>query len=242
MATVAELGLAALQDLGVYGAGETASAEDSDYCLVTLNRLVDQAAAERLMMFKVTRSTWTISTTDGSYTIGPSANIAIPWPTYVEKVAYEDTAETTPEEVQLTELTDQGYQSLSPKTLAAELPSHWYFDRAFDSSGQGNLILWPTPDSATLRGVIYAATQVAEFSAVTDTVALPKGYREWIVCELAARMAPAYNRLDVLPRLDQLAERARRTVKSANSRLVVLGFDAGATQGVGRRYDIRTDQ
>lgn len=244
MATVLDLGVAALQDLGVLGVGETPSGEDQQYILDTLNRLIDQAAAERLTMHKVTQTPWTITSSDGTYTVGPGADINIPYPTYIQGVNYADTSVSPPVEVQLIPLTDEGYRTLTPKTLTNVYPTSWYFDHGYTSSGSGNgygsLILWPTPTSSTLVGVIYVATQVAEFTATSEVVALPKGYREWIVTELAARMATAFDRTQLLPRLESQVDRARRILKASNTRLADLSVDPAVLRW--RRYSIFTDQ
>lgn len=228
MATVLDLATASLQDLGVLAAGETPTAGDATVCLDALNRLVDQWAAERLTMHAVTRSTWTIVASDGSYTVGSGGNINIPWPNYIDHVNYTDSTTSPAQEFKLTPLTPDAYSNLTPKGLTATLPSCWYFDRLFNSSGYGNLILWPAPTSSTLTGVIYAATQVSEFSAVTTTVALPPGYRRLIVKSLAAEVAPMFDRLDKLGAMSMQAEAAMRAVKGANVPMLDMSIDSGA--------------
>jgi len=97
---------AALQDLGVLAAGETPSAEDSTFALEALNRLVDQWAAERLMMYTITRKTWTITASDGEYTVGDGGDIDIdPRPVHIEEVRLIDTSPTPDAEYPLARLT-----------------------------------------------------------------------------------------------------------------------------------------
>lgn len=242
MATVAELGLAALQDLGVYGAADDLNAEDGALCLSTLNRLVDQWATKRLLMFRVKRTTWTISSGDGSYTIGSGGTINVPWPAFIDHINFIDTSTDPDTEYPMTSLTSDAYAAITQKALESPFPAFWYFDRDYTASGLGNIELWPVPTSSTLTGVIYAANQVSEFSATSDTVALPPGYREMIVTSLAYRLASSFDRLDKMPALKELAQQALADVKTSNTRILDLSVDAGALpRGNVPIYDIYSD-
>lgn len=243
MATVLDLSTAALQDLGVLAANESPPAADANYCLSTLNRLVDQWAAERLMMYAVTRSTWAITSGDGSYTIGSGGNINIPWPVYVQNVQFVDESTDAPyTEYPMSMLTDDAWAAVPQKDLESNLPTCWYLDRAY-ALGLGNLRLWPIPTNSDLVGVIYAATQVSEFTALTQTVYLPPGYRELIVTALAARIAPAFNQTGMVPALNDVADKAKRIVKTSNTRILDMSFDSAVLPQGGRYYfDIYSGQ
>lgn len=235
MATVREVITDALASLGQISAVDTPSAADADLCLRALNRRIDAWAAERLSMFTVTRSPWTITANQAAYTLGPGGDIDVPWPYYVQHVHFQDASLPQPVEMPLSYLDDDAYSRWPIKSLTNSYPTCWYSDGAFPLA---NLTLLPTPTSATLTGYLYAATQVSEFSDLSDTVALPPGYRRLLVLAIACEVAPSFvvpeGRLSLL--LAQLDE-ATRVVKTANAKAPVSALDLGALpRGNAGRY------
>ncbi len=188
MATVGDVITASLKDLGVLAAGEVPTAQDSADCLDGLNRLIDQWAAERLMIYTETRTTWTIVSGTQTYTVGVGGTVNIAWPSYIEHVNFQDTSVTPTLEYQMQPLTDDAWSKLPQRTLQSPFPTCWYFDYAFPLA---NLSLWPVPTSSTLQGVIYAPTAVTQFTSTATTISLPPGYWRMLVKNLAAEMAPA---------------------------------------------------
>ena len=239
MATFLDLAKAALQDLGVIASDETPAASDAELCRTTCNRLIDIWAAERLTIYEITRSTWTISANDGTYTVGSGGDVAIAWPQYIHAVRYQDTSQSPTLELSLTPLSDDAWAGISEKTETSTLPSSWYFDRNYPL---GNLQLWPVPTSSTLQGVIYAPTAVTSFAATSTAVSLPPGYEELIVKSMAARLAPAFNRASMKRELQDDADEAKRRVKVPNFRIRDLTLDAAAVVGHPGYYDIFTGQ
>lgn len=240
MPTVLDLITASLQDLGVLAEGEVPSAAASSDALSALNRILDQQASERLMVYKVTRTTWSITANDGTYTVGSGGNVNIAWPQFIQHVNFIDTSQDPDLEIPMTPLSDDAWAAVHQKSLTSPFPSCWYFDRNF-ATGLGTLNLWPVPTSANLSGALYAATQVSEFAAITDTVYLPPGYRDMLVSALAYRLAPSYGRADMLPALKELRDEARRIVKNANSPVMDMSIDAGALPSRGPVYSIYSD-
>jgi hypothetical protein len=248
MATVLDIVTGALKELGVLAAGEVPTAVDAADCLTGLNNLIDQFATERLTIYTVTRSTWTIVSGTQVYTVGTGGTVNIARPVYVEHVNYQDTSATPVLEYQLQPMTDDAWSKLPQRALTSVRPTNWYSDYAHPLA---NLSLWPVPTSATLQGVIYAATAVPEFAALSQSVALPPGYRRMLIKNLAVEMAPSYDRADTQdspmtggPRLlAQQAREAKDAVKRANKRLMDMSIDAAAlVQGRSRTfsYNINT--
>lgn len=213
------------------------SAEDGADALDSMNMLLDQYAAQRLQIYSVTRTETAITSNVGTYTVGSGADINIARPVYIEHVNYQDTSLTPETEYQLDYLTDDAYARLPQKDLTSTVPSNWYYNPTFPD---GTLILWPTPTSSTLESVVYAATAVAEFAALTDSLSLPPGYRRMLIKNLALDLAPGYGR-EISQALAIDAAESLQAVKAANLRMSDLSIDAGAL-GSARRYywDIRT--
>lgn len=234
MADVRDIVTDALRELGVLAAGETATADDAISGLAALNRLVDQWAAERLMIYTVTRTTFTIAASTQNYTVGTGYTVNVARPVYVDHVSYRDTSATTPTEIPLTELTEDAWALVPQKTLTSALPSCFYYNPTYPSA---TLSLWPVPTSSTLQGVVYHPQQVAEFASLNTVISLPPGYRRMLVKNLALEMAPSYER-PAQQELVMQAMESKSVVKRANQRLRELSIEAGALIRATPSYDI----
>lgn len=216
-------------------AGETATAEDASDALVSLNRLLDQWAAERLQIYTVTRTTWTIAANDGQYSVGASADVNVARPVFIDHVHFVDTSTDPDTESALQPLTEDAWARIEQKALTATLPQAWYYNPTFPT---GTLNLWPVPTSATLLGALYAPQAVGAFSALTSSVSLPPGYERMLVKHLALELLPSYEK-QPNPVLLEAARESRAVVKAANKRLMDLSFELAALGRVRSAYDIR---
>jgi len=227
----------ALRELGVLAAGEVATADDAEDGRLALNNLIDQMAAERLQIFAITRTTWTITAT-ASYTVGVGGTINVARPVYIDHVNLIDTAPAPDNEIPLDSLTDDAYAAIPNKAMTSTLPNRWYYNPTFPL---GTLYLLPIPTQSLLQGALYAAAAVSEFTSINTTFTLPPGYRMMLVKGLAVTLAPAYKvRLD--GGLVAEAREAKGIVKRSNTRISDLSFDLGALIGTSGHYNIRTDR
>ncbi|MEK9725816.1 MAG: hypothetical protein VW405_20355 [Rhodospirillaceae bacterium] len=234
MATARDIIDAALSELGVRAAGETIAAADASEGLLALNRMLDAWAAERLMIYTVTRTTWTITANDGQYTVGTSANVNRPRPAYVERVSILDTSSDPDTESPLAKLTEDGWAGISMKAQTSDTPQAWYYNPTYPT---GTLDLWPVPTSSTLQGVMYAPQAVSQFTDLTTAVSVPNGYERALVKNLAVELGPPYGRkLDAALAIQ--AQESKAVIKRANNRLSDLMLDPAALIGTKESYDI----
>lgn len=223
MATVGDLVADALTDLGYLAAPETPTAGDGALALRILNRMIGQWKAERLMIYQVTRSTWTIVSGTASYTVGPSGAVNIARPTYIRQINYSDSTPDPDAEYPLYRLTEDEYAAVQSKAQTSTLPTSWYYNPTVTT---GTLYLLPIPTSSTLTGVIYHHEAVPVFSALTDTVTLPPAYERMIVKNLAKEMAPSFKKVPN-PMLLMQAEESMMILKRENFRMEDLWVDSG---------------
>ena len=185
--TVQQLITASLQDLRVIQTGETPSADDSTFALSRLNDWINSLATEDLSVYTTSRKTWTLSTA-ASYTIGIGGTVDVALPTgpmAISNIGFQDTGVNPVMEYTLGPvLTEDGYAAIAQKALTSVYPQNWYYNPTY-TAGLGVLIPYPIPTSTTLEGVIYVQTPVAEFTALSDTIALPPGYRRFLRLGLA---------------------------------------------------------
>lgn len=238
--TYGDLVSAALADLNVLAAGETAAAGDAALGLQVLNRLIDKWAGQGLTIPSLTRNTQTITANDETYTIGPTGNVVMTErPSKLFAVTLIDTAPSPDLEISLGDgLTDAGYAAISQKALTATRPSAWYYNPTVPN---GVITLWPVPTGSNLQLGIYVREPLTQVSALTTNVSLAPGYQEFMVTQLALRLAPTFTRNQIPDELHEAARDAMATIKRNNKRLADLSFDLGAVGACTPAYDINTD-
>ena len=242
--TVSQLITAALQDLRVLQVGETASANDAAFGLDRLNDWIDGLATEGLTVYSRARTVWTISSAT-SYTIGTGATINCARPTgplAIDNIGFQDTSVSPTMEYNLGPvLTEDAYDGIAQKDLTSVFPQTAYYNPPYNS-GFGWIRLWPIPTSSTLQGVIYTLVPVSEFAAITDTVALPPGYRRFLRTNLAKELASAFDS-PLTPDIQQAAMESKADVKRANERLMDLSSGVAGLifGGGGPHYNIYSD-
>jgi hypothetical protein len=231
--TVLDVITDALRELGVIAQGETATNYDADHGLSAINRLIDQWAAERMQIYAQTRTTWAIVSGTQVYTVGTGGTVNLVRPVFLDHIHYLNTGLATTTEFQLQPLTDDAWSKVPIKDLSSPYPTCWYYNPTFPL---GTLTLWPNPSSATLTGVMYAPTAVAEFTALTTAISLPPGYRRMLVKNLALEMAPSFSR-EVSGMLAAQAADSLSAVKRSNKRMMDMSVESAALiQGQSRRH------
>lgn len=238
--TVQDVLNAALKRIGALAAGESPSAEESADAFACLNRMVDSWATERLTVYTVMRTTWTITANDGSYDVGATAgagNVIVARPVYVQRITVIDTSQNPDQEIDLgPPLTDQEYAAIPAKALTADRPSCAYYDPTYPLA---TITFCPVPTSSTLQGVLYAAAPVSQFAAVATTVSLPPGYEKALVANLAIEIAPEYGR-PVTVDLQRQADESKAAIKIANYRPLKMRCDEALVGSSGATWDLTT--
>lgn len=237
--TVNDLGVAVLSDLGIYGAGETPSAEDMALFLARLNDWIDALKTDSLSVYTVTRSVWTIVANTTSYTVGTGGTVAIDRPLNpqrIENIGYQATSPTPTEEFLFGKcLSEQEYDCIPIKGLTSPYPTAWYYNPTYPL---GALKPWPVPTSSGLQGVIYSQTPVSEFTDLTSLIALPPGYRRFLRSNMAVEVAGAF-RAQPDQSIMKAAAESMAQVKRTNERLQEMSVGGAARIfGYGSYYDI----
>lgn len=237
MATALDFIKLSLRDIGVLAAGEDPTFNDANDALEQLNSLLDQWGAQRLKMYTITRTTWTLVSGTGTYTAGTGGDIATR-PVYIQNAAFIDTSQTNQTEQRMPILTEWAWQNLRQKTLTSNYPQVLYYNPTFTT---GTIDLWPVPTSTTLDGVIYWPQPVAQIATLDTTVNVPNGYKRAMTKMLALELCPSYG-VQPSPELKEQAMDAMSAVKRMNKRLRDLEFDPGVLIDARRpAYNIWTD-
>jgi len=242
--TVSDLITGALQDLRVLQVGEVVSSNDASFALERLNDWINALATEGLTVYTNTRTIWTLSTAT-SYTIGSggAVNCARPTgPMDIVDIGFQDTSVSPTIEYNLGPvLTDDAWAGIAQKELTSVYPQAWYYNPTW-TAGLGLLYPWPIPTSTTLQGVIYAPTPVSEFSAISETIALPPGYRRFLRTGLARELSSAFDAA-LTQEMQIAAIESKADVKRANMRLSDMSSGVAGILfgGAGPHYNIFSD-
>lgn len=256
MATVRDLIEGSLREIGVLGEGQTATASQAWEAIQRLNRFVERLSLERLTIFRVERTVFTIVASQTTYDVGAITGYKSPpqsgpdtqvyRPIFINDVRFKDTTGDPDFEMPLRKLTDDAYAAISMKDLTSTYPQAWYYNNKYPN---GELIFWPIPTSTTLNGVMYVPTSFHGFGSGTPTIAqastiladdveLPDGWEEMLTTNLAVLLCPSYERAPH-PVLMQAAQESLAAIKRANRRDREMSFEPGALIQSGTpRYDI----
>jgi hypothetical protein len=212
MATVQNLVDDTLIEMGVLDPGETPSSADRDYAFTQLNRLLSSWSAAGVPVFKVTKST--VSMTGATnYNLGTR-------PLKVRSASVISGNESRALRI----VTPEEYSAVSwDRSRTGKFAEVLLYDGAYST---GVVHLWPTPaNGGSLE--LWTVNPLAAFSALSDTIDMPPGYERAMRSSLALELASSY-RLPVTPELTAAAQEAKESIARLNAE--VLGPAPAAKQ------------
>lgn len=222
-----------LEDLGVYGQAQPASANDMESCRQRMNDWIDDLKTQGLSIYQTARTVWTL-TGASSYTVGTGQTVNVARPPssqFISALSFVNTNTVPPYEFPLgPPITDQEYQGIPFKTLNATYPSGFFYDNTYPIAA---LKPFPVPTGSNLQGVMYSGVPIDEVDAgsIGATIALPPGYRRMMRLGLQIECAPAF-RVPIPQATKDLFDEAKGNVKRVNEVLEVISFgDAGKLFG-----------
>ena len=222
----------ALQDLGVLGAGQAASAADAADAFTLLNQIADAMGIERLLLYQILRTVVPLTASTASYTIGSGGTINIVRPTWIDHatVIPDDTA-SAPAEIPIDLLSESEYAAWSPKAQTGQ-PRAVYYNYAW-TAGLGTITPLPVPSDSDQAMVLYTpAAPVTTFAALATSYTFPPGFARAIRKTLALEIAPMFHATPSSLLLKQQSE-AVTVLKRAQDRPEPLRYDAALTAGQG---------
>lgn len=210
--TVLDLITRAMRLVGAISTGETPSAAEAQDSLDSLNDMLEAWSTERLAIYSITRSVYTIVSGTQRYTLGTGGTWDSVRPLRIENagLVYKNPNPTV--EVPLERLNDDEWAAKRVKDLTSNLPRQFWYNEGWPL---GEFHLWPTPLDAN-DVALYVWTPLTQFSTLTDTVTFPPGYADAIRYNLAVRMAPEFG-LEVPNLVVAYADAALTKIKAYNA-------------------------
>jgi hypothetical protein len=216
--TVLDLITEVLALMGEYSPGEPLDAAAIASLLFTLNGALDGLGGERLAIYSNSVLNYATVANKGAYTLGPDpANDWItpgPVPAVIRSVSMLSGAL----EIPIGDVSADEWARFGLKTLASSIASAVYVQLGPVSH---TFNFWPIP-SVSYTVNIYAAQQIPQFVAASDSVVLPPGYQEFLTYDLCIKSAAKFGA--TIPEWVPTAWREART------RIKERNFAAGALE------------
>lgn len=214
------------KSLRPYGVSNPTATEASD-ALSAVNAMLESWSIERLYVYQLLEETFTWASGNASRTIGSGANFSTTRPTRIENGFTRISNIDYPYRV----VEKSEYDSIAGKTTQSQYPDVLYYDNA-----AGVIYGYPVP-SADLSIHINSWKQLQSFTALTDVLALPVGYRRAIEANLSVELQGDYPDLPLPASIVEVAKQAKSALKTFNTPTIIAHLGLGG----GRRYNIFSD-
>lgn len=225
--------------------GTTPQADWFTEAIAECNAMLGTLNNCRLNIFTLAIDAFPIGGGKKAFTIGPGADFDMPYPTEIDKGVIVLSA-TTAGAVRMPpmhQMTDEEWANVGLQDVPNGVPLAFWFDHAYDpGTGWGTVNLWTQTTQAYLVEW-WTWQSIPTFAAPTDLVALPGGYEDWLVYNLAERLA-ALNPHQAKMSADayRIARTTRAAIQHINSpdpkHMISDSAGVGEASGTGR-WDYR---
>lgn len=217
MATALEIIESAFSKLGVFGSGETLSAEDAALGLRLLNRLLESWSLDNLLIYDTEQIQRTVTSGVSSFSVGPTGDEVMARPIAVLGGYVRVGNLDYPVEV----LDRAQYNSVGDKQTAQGWPVGVYYEA---SMPDGRIYLAPKVGYAC-EIFLDVQTLLASFATAGTTVSLPPGYQRALEYNLAVEAAPDFSK-EPPKTVVRLASAAKAQLKTLNVSIPVVDSEA----------------
>lgn len=234
MATYSALDIikASFRAIGVLAKSEAPSADEANDALQSLNFLIDNWSARRLLGTALIRESFPLTAFQQSYTIGIGANFNTTVPFDITSAFYRDSFNV---DRQLEIVTREQFDSYEDKQIVQALPEALFFDPGATQQAveTATIYLYFTPDaSSSYTLFIESQKPFTEFAALTTTVTFPPSYYRALKWNLALELAPEYGR-PITPDVMEHALDSLETLEAVNAVQLIATMDMPGTKGGG---------
>lgn len=227
-----------LRLIGVLASGETPTGAESQDAFLILNQMIDSWNSERLMIFTLTISEFSLVSGQQTYTLGSGGDFNMARPARIERMSIVNLNNPAqPLELPIEMLTDQGWQAIPVKLITSSLPQKCYDDGAFPLR---NLNFWCVPN-VPVKVRIYGWTALTQFPDFQTSLTFPPAYLKALRYNLAVDLAPEFGR-EVPASVAAQAVISKAAIESLNSPLLDMRCESAVVgRGDKRIYNWLTD-
>jgi hypothetical protein len=219
MPTAQQIITSALLQLGVVRVGQTPASTELDNGLLALNRLLDSWSTERLLIPVVGANFYSLSGSQASYEVGPTATdfpgtrpIRIDSANFVQQ---QMSAVTVSFSSPLQLISESDYFAIVDKTATSDIVEKLYYAPSLPN---GTFYLWPIPNvTSPCQLQVNAWTPLAEFPSLGTSVPLATGYERAIVFNLATNLQPDMVGSQLTPETIAIAQESKAYIAKLNA-------------------------
>lgn len=206
---------------------DTMSAAENTYYLSRLNSMVDSWSNERLMIFQLSQTSFPLTASQGSYTIGSGGNFNMTRPTRIVDPCFIRDTDGFDSPLQIIDMV--AYGRIVDKTADGSYPSYLAYDSGYSATSTATVYFWPEP-SAALTTFINTLQPLLTFSTVTQQLSLPPGYQRAIETNFAIEASPGF--MGVSAELVKIARESKAIIKGINAPAPIARLDYGISGGI----------
>lgn len=213
--------------------------------LRVINSMIDSFLAERLMVYAILRTIFTIIPDQGEYSVGNTAVNGvrpdwdgIPRPEQIKLAGYIFTNTVPNVENPMRILSYQEWAALSPKDLPSPINYMLYYRPTVPN---GTVHLWPVPTDPTVTVALYTWQNIQKVASLDTALVLPPGYQQMFEYGAAIRLAGMNKkRANLDPNAGFMYNDARQRVMAANEPELLMQTEAacGGAKGTRGLYNI----
>lgn len=219
MSTPSTMILRSLRLIGERIIGDTLSTAEQTAYLADLNAMMESWSLEGLMVPHLLQESLALTADTATYTIGPGGAFNAARPTKIVDPCFIRDSDNNDTPVEI--IGAIAYGSIVGKSVDSSYPTYLFYDSS-NTNGMGTIKLYPPP-SAGLTLYINSWKQLTQFASITETVALPPGYRRAIEFNFAIEVAGGF--INVSPEVAAVAKSSKAAIKSLNTPAGILSID-----------------
>lgn len=227
MTAVSTMILNSLVMTGEKSIGSSLDSNEQPYYLSRLNSMMDSWSNERLFMYSLQQTSFPLTTSDGTYSIGPGGDFNMTRPTRIVDPCFIRDTDSTDTPLELIDA--DTYGRIIDKTMGDVTPCYLFYDYAYSATSTATIKLYPLPD-AGLTLFINTLQPLQTFSTVSVNLQLPPGYQRAIETNFAIEIAPGF--ISVSPEVAKIAKESKAAIKTTNLTAPILKLDYGVASGM----------
>ena len=230
--TVSDLIYSALRLARITGGpARTPSPDQVADAFASLNRMIDAWNLKRGLIYRMDNSQYNMTPPKAVYSIGrgAGADFVADRPPYIAAANIVMSTGGATVYVPMRILTPAEWAATRLRSFPTTFPTEMYPDYAYPNC---RLFMWGTPTANNILE-LWTWQQAQQFVTNADTIAVPPGYLEAMVYNLAVRMADQFGTTQLMsPNVFTTARKALADVKGVNQTSpAIASADIGVAKG-----------
>lgn len=221
--TVIDIIHGALRILQVKSPDSDLTSDETNDALEALNLMIDSWSNESLIVYRITKTIFSLVPGQSSYTIGSGANFNTAKPIAIEAATITINGTDWP----VQPVAFDTWLSVRQKTLSSSYSDFLYYDETHPT---GVIYFYPVPNTAGSTITLYTRSPLDNFNNTTEEIILPKGYARALKYNLAVELSSEYGK-PIDKTAITIARESKAILKRTNTRTILrkpdIGFSAG---------------